>query len=123
MYEVSIEQGTKLLQTVEGMLQFHTSCETVGMGESKEKQGCADNENAIKPKGLKKRIVYDHRRRRIRSSVEKALAVTRQKRHSSQGVQVPPHMLQYLLSQCPQLPNSMPATWNAAAAACFAPSQ
>ncbi|KAG5552334.1 hypothetical protein RHGRI_010423 [Rhododendron griersonianum] len=62
MYEVSIEQGTKFLQTVEGKLQFHTSCETVGMGESKEKQGCADNENAIKPKGLKKRIVYDRRR-------------------------------------------------------------
>ncbi|KAF7143109.1 hypothetical protein RHSIM_Rhsim05G0213300 [Rhododendron simsii] len=122
-YEVSIEQGTKLLQTVEGMLQIHSSCETVGMGESKENQGCADNENAIKPKGLKKRIVYDRRRRRIRSSVEKALAVTRQKRSSSEGVQVPPHMLQYLLSQCPQLPNSMPATWNAAAAACFAPSQ
>ncbi|KAH7863585.1 hypothetical protein Vadar_019498 [Vaccinium darrowii] len=106
-YDVSIQDGRNLLKVVEDMLASQISGlqlrkECVVVNDGRDKECVVVNENIIKAKEIKKKPVTCRRKRRIKSSLEKAMASARKRKQSQshEGLQMPPNMLSYLLSEC-----------------------
>ncbi|CAL5426431.1 unnamed protein product [Camellia sinensis] len=120
-YKMSVEHGKNLLKLVEDMLESYVNDQTLDtsrssssfVSEDNDKGGCMENKNATQAKGLKKKIVSHYgKRRRYKRILEKALVLARKRKNFRQAVQIPPNVLPYLMSQCGNVPNSMPWIWN-----------
>lgn len=121
-------QNKLRIRITNGPLNLNDASSTMRMNEG--------SENVIQAKGLKKRIDPIRGRRRIKSSLEKALETSRKKKQRVQDVQASSNMLPHMMppyfevptsmqdvhvssnilphmrQPLAEVPNSMPWTWN-----------
>ncbi|XP_028126041.1 protein FAR-RED IMPAIRED RESPONSE 1-like isoform X2 [Camellia sinensis] len=107
-YEDYVQEGKKLLAFVQNKLRIRITNGLLNLNDASSTMRTNEgSENVIQVKGLKKRIDPIRGRRRIRSTLEKALETSRKKKQRVQDVQASSNMLPYMMPPYVQVPTSM----------------
>ncbi|XP_028110324.1 protein FAR1-RELATED SEQUENCE 5-like [Camellia sinensis] len=134
-YEDCVQEGKKLLAFVQNKLRIRITNGPLNLNDASSTMRMNEgSENVIQAKGLKKRIDPIRGRRRIKSSLEKALETSRKKKQrdvqassnilphmmppyiqvptSMQDIHVSSNILPHMRQPLAEVPNSVPWTWN-----------